>query len=237
MDCQLETEDIMRLKDYNERDGKRVWLSEAEVQRLLGNVADDVKQQIATQLMARAGLRRREVAGDERGVVFANARETEIGPVIRVWKGKGDKYREVPIPAELHTTIQNLRQFSDREPDAAIVDAHPSTLYDWVQRAAERCHAETNDPGWLELGPHDLRRSWGVRLLEAGVLPSVVMEWGGWEDWQTFRDHYLAEFSPEALRQQRRQVAWLADGSEEPLSPDVNPHSSVPKTGFQKRDY
>ena len=38
------------------------------------------------------------------------------------------------------------------------------------------------------------------------------MEWGGWEDWQTFRNHYLAEFSPEALRRERGKVGWLAEG-------------------------
>jgi hypothetical protein len=38
------------------------------------------------------------------------------------------------------------------------------------------------------------------------------MDWGGWEDWQTFRDHYLAEFSPEALRRERGKVSWLAEG-------------------------
>jgi hypothetical protein len=37
------------------------------------------------------------------------------------------------------------------------------------------------------------------------------MEWGGWEDWETFRNHYLAEFSPEALRRERTKVSWLAE--------------------------
>jgi len=81
-----------------------------------------------------------------------------------------------------------------------------------VARARDRCRAATGEEGWRFVGPHDLRRSWGVRLLEAGVLPSVVMELGGWEDWQTFRDHYLAEFSPEALRRERQKVSWLGGG-------------------------
>jgi len=36
------------------------------------------------------------------------------------------------------------------------------------------------------------------------------MAWG-WEDWQTFRDHYLGEFSPEAIRRERQKVDYLAD--------------------------
>ena len=56
-----------------------------------------------------------------------------------------------------------------------------------------------------------------TRISEAGVLPSVVMEWGGWEGWQTFRNHYLAEFSPEALRRERGKISWLGGEPGEPI--------------------
>jgi integrase len=151
--------------------------------------------------MARCGLRRREVVD----VTPADLVSTEHGHVVRIWHGKGEKYREVPAPDELTTLALGM----GNAPDESLVSVADSTLYDWVARARERVHTQTNDDGWLYVGPHDLRRSWGVRLLEAGVLPSVVMEWGGWEDWQTFRDHYLAEFSPEALRRERGKVGWL----------------------------
>jgi len=45
------------------------------------------------------------------------------------------------------------------------------------------------------------------------VLPSVVMEFGGWTDWETFRNHYLSEFSPEALRRERRKLSWLSEST------------------------
>ncbi|TQQ78575.1 site-specific integrase [Halonotius terrestris] len=196
----------MRLKDYAERDGKRVWLSEKELQRLIDAAADDAEQRAAFLLMGRCGLRRQEVVD----VTPADLVTTEHGRVVRVWEGKNDDYREVFAPAELTDVVLGM----DRAPDAALVDVADSTLYDWVQRARERCHAATGDAGWLEVGPHDLRRSWGVRLLEAGVLPSVVLELGGWNDWQTFRDHYLAEFSPEALRRERGKVSWLGGTQE-----------------------
>ena len=196
----------MRLKDYDEREGKRVWLSEQEIGLLLDHLDDDREQRAAGLLLARCGLRRREVVD----ITPADLVSTDHGQVVRVWHGKGDKYREVPAPDELVTLALGM----GREPDTPLVSVADSTLYDWVQRARERAHAETGDDGWLFVGPHDLRRSWGVRLLEAGVLPSVVMEWGGWEDWQTFRDHYLAEFSPEALRRERGKVGWLADTPE-----------------------
>lgn len=205
----------MRLKDYNERDGKRVWLSEKEIQLLIENVDDNhAEAEIAVRLMARSGLRRKEVPGtdDAHGVRFVDVVDTEIGDVVRVWHGKGDKYREPPAPDGLRREVNVYRQAMGRDPDDEIVQADPSTLYDWVQRARDRCRAETGEEGWGYVGPHDLRRSYGVRALESGVLPSVVMEWMGIEDYPTFREHYLAEFSPEALRRQRGRVPWLSEG-------------------------
>jgi len=205
----------MRVKDYDSRDGKRVWLSERELQLLIDNVDDDhTEAQMAVRLMARSGLRRREVAGGDgrHGVRFIDVVEDEdVGDLVTVWNGKGDKYREPPAPEGLRRESNVYQQATGRDPDEEIVQADPSTLYDWVQRARDRCRAETGDERWQFVGPHDLRRSWGVRLLESGVMPSVVMEWGGWEDWETFRNHYLAEFSPQALRRERGKVEWLSE--------------------------
>jgi len=194
----------MRMRDYDEREGKRVWLSEREIQMLLDQVPNGKPaQQAALILLGRCGLRRKEVVD----VTPTDIVSSDTGQIVRVWEGKGDKYREVPAPQDL----TNIALGMGNDPDQPFVDVDPSTVYDWVSRAADRAHAETGDEGWLEVGPHDLRRSWGVRLLESGVLPSVVMEWGGWEDWETFRNHYLAEFSPEALRRERTKVGWLAE--------------------------
>jgi integrase len=194
----------MRLKDYAERDGKRVWLSESEIGLLLEETdTDHVEMDMAFNLAARCGLRRAEIVE----ITPADLVTNDTGQVVRVWEGKGDKYREVPAPARLTQLALGL----GKDPDESLVECDPSTVYDWVSRARARARAKTGEQGWQFVGPHDLRRSWGVRLLEAGVLPSVVMEWGGWEDWQTFRNHYLAEFSPEALRRERTKVGWLAE--------------------------
>lgn len=198
----------MRLKDYDEREGKRVWLSEREMSMLIDQ-ADSPQEKLAFLFGGRCGLRRQEMID----VCPRDIVETETGDVIRVWHGKGDKYREVPAPDDLVSIVETLA--FGMEPDEQLLETdHGSTVYRWVRRAAQRLQAETDDKGWSYVDVHDLRRSWGVRLLEAGVLPSVVMDWGGWEDWQTFREHYLAEFSPEALRRERGKVGWL--GGDEP---------------------
>jgi len=35
------------------------------------------------------------------------------------------------------------------------------------------------------------------------------MEWGGWDNWQTFREHYLGAYSVEAEHRQLEKVDWL----------------------------
>lgn len=50
----------MRLQDFPEDDGKRVWLEQAEVELLLEN-AKDIRHEVAFRLGARAGLRRDEI--------------------------------------------------------------------------------------------------------------------------------------------------------------------------------
>ena len=37
----------------------------------------------------------------------------------------------------------------------------------------------------------------------------VVCDWGGWNDLDTFLDHYRGTNSPEAQRRERDKVDWL----------------------------
>ena len=201
----------MRLKDYSERDGKRVWLGADELQALIDE-AQSPQQRVAFLLAGRCGLRRSEL-------VRVRPADFVSGPTdhhVRVWEdyAKGEKYREPPVPEELKTTVDTLA--FEMEADEPIVGVTGTSVYRWVRRAAERRQAETRDDGWSFVDVHDLRRTWGTNLLEQGVLPSVVMDWGGWEDWDTFREHYLGEFSPEAIKRERQKVDFLeGDGNSE----------------------
>lgn len=194
----------MRLEDYEGKDGKKVWLDRGEVDRLLAT-ADDTEKSIALRLMARCGLRRHEVVG----VTPPDLVDTDMGPRLRVWHGKGDKHREVPVPGDLKTTIRVFARERDQADDVPLVDKSTRTLQRWVSHAADELHAETGDIGWTYLGPHDLRRTWGTLLVESNVEPGMIMSWGGWEDWSTFRQHYLGAYSPEMERRQAALVPWL----------------------------
>ena len=199
----------MGLKDYSERDGKRVWLGADELQAFI-NEAQSPQQRVAFLLAGRCGLRRSELV-QVRPADFVSG---PTGHHVRVWEdySKGEKYREPPVPDELKNIVDTLA--FGMEADEPIVGVTGTTVYRWVRRAAERRQAETGDEGWSFVDVHDLRRTWGTNLLEQGVLPSVVMDWGGWEDWDTFREHYLGEFSPEAIKREREKVDFLeGDGN------------------------
>ncbi|MFB6302786.1 MAG: tyrosine-type recombinase/integrase [Haloferacaceae archaeon] len=192
----------MRRRDYDDADGKRVWLSQNELDDLLDE-PDDTLRSVALALAGRCGLRRHEVVG----VTPADLVDGPTGTHVRV-EGKGGHYREPPVPSDLQTKIGAYVDVADVEHDAPIVDRDPKTVERWVISAAEARREDTDDVGWADVRPHDLRRSWGTLLLEHGVEPGMVMEWGGWRDWQTFRESYLGEFSPEAVRREREKLPW-----------------------------
>ena len=52
--------DAMNLEDYPSDDGKKVWLSEQEVEQLL-DALDDTVQEVAVKLGVRCGLRTHEI--------------------------------------------------------------------------------------------------------------------------------------------------------------------------------
>lgn len=204
----------MRLQDYEERDGKRVWLSNDELNRFIDDAKTPI-QKAAFLFAGRVGLRRSEIVQ----VTMNDIVEGPTGHHVRIWEDytKREMYREPPVPDQVVHIAETLAH--DIGPGTELVDVSPNTVYRWVKRCAERQWAETNDAGWKYLDVHDLRRTWGTYLLERGVLPAVVMDWGGWEDWETFRTHYLGQFSPEAITRERQKVPYYADGA--PIDEDI----------------
>jgi len=85
----------------------KVWLSQDEVEQLL-ETADNTEQRIAFALGARCGLRSHEVLD----VAPENIVDTDAGTMLRVWHGKGDKFRETPVPRDLATTDPDRRRRS-----------------------------------------------------------------------------------------------------------------------------
>lgn len=202
----------MRRKPHPKENGFRIWMNGDELDQLIETMEArrGTVGAVAGRLGGHTGLRRAEAAS----TCAVHVQDTAGDAVLRVPEGKDDKYRETPIPADLADRIRMIPEYDAAiDIDDAVLDVTPKTLNRWVKRAAEQLASETGDPGWTDVTYHDLRRTWGTRCLEEGMLPSVVMWHGGWDDWDTFRQHYLGEFSPGALKRERRKVPWLADGA------------------------
>jgi len=193
----------MKLENHENRDDKKVWLRTDEIDTLLDTI-DDTTRRVAVSLGVRCGLRASEVvAATPEDVV-----ETPVGKFLRVWEGKGDKYRETPVPRDLAATIDAVADVRDEPPDSPLVDTSTRSFRRWVNNASSDLIAD--DEGWRFLGPHDLRRTWGTLLTtECEVEPGLVMEWGGWDNWDTFREHYLGAYSLDAQKRQMEKVDWL----------------------------
>jgi len=100
----------MNLREHEQRDGYKVWLSSNELDQLV-EAAPNASAAIAFGLGGRVGLRSQEVAD----VTPKDIKGTDAGPIVRV-VGKGDKYREAWLPESLMTQIKTAAAFRD-EPD------------------------------------------------------------------------------------------------------------------------
>jgi integrase len=195
----------MNLENYEDQDGMKAWLSDQEVQQLL-NQFEDTEKRVAVSLAVRCGLRSAEVLD----VAPENVVDTDAGTMLRVWSSaKTDKYRETPIPPNLATTIRTVGDVREEPEDAPVVDASTRTLRRWMSHATSDLLDQTGDDGWQFVGFHDLRRTWATSLRSADVDAMVVCDWGGWDDLQTFLDHYRGTHTPEAQRREREKVDWL----------------------------
>lgn len=188
----------MKLDDYDDRDGKKVWLTNDEVDDLLSE-SSDTEQSIALGLGVCCGLRAAEVVA----ATPADLVETSIGSMLRVWEGKGSKYREMPVPSDLSATIRAYADVRPDDVDAPPVEKSTRTVRRWVAQAGEARH-------WLVVprparSPSDLgdaaRRGRGRARTGDGV---------GWlGDWETFREHYLGAYLLDAQQKGMEKVAWL----------------------------
>lgn len=201
----------MQLKDHPDDDGKRVWLNKPELDTILavykgenGSLDDDLEKEYALRLMGECGLRTQEmldVTPDDIHTV-----ETDEGELtkLRVVNGKNGKDRETIVPDQLAHDLRNYERAYAVADGQPYVDRSRRTIQRWMERAGEHVASETGNSDWEHVTAHDLRRSWAMVLLDNDTAPTVVMELGGWENYKTFKEHYLGHHSDNTIA---REVA------------------------------
>lgn len=91
----------MNLREHENRDDMKTWLSEQEVDTLL-DAADPTDHYLAYALGLRCDLRSMETLS----VAPDHVVETDAVHMLRVWGGKGAEYRETPVSPGIAARIQ-----------------------------------------------------------------------------------------------------------------------------------
>jgi len=177
-------------------------LAQPERSRTVARGGRRHQQRIAFALGARCGLRSHEVLN----VAPEDIVDTDAGTMLRVWHGKGDKFRETPVPRDLATTIRTVDDVRDAPTSLSLVEITSTrSLRRWVRSAADQLYDETGDAGWDHLGFHDLRRTWATALASDDVDPLLACDWGGWNDLETFLEHYRGATVPRLSNENARK--------------------------------
>jgi len=194
----------MRLVEHDKREDKKVWLDSDEIQQLL-DCPDDTEKEIAFSLGARCGLRSHEILNVTPEHVF----EDNGQQWLQVPEGKGDKYREAPIHETLASQIRTVGNVRDQPDKPVVTVTSTAALRYWIGHARDQLAEETGDSRWTHVSMHDLRPTWATQLASRDVDPLIVCEWGGWNDLDTFLNHYQGTYDPEAQARERSKVDWL----------------------------
>ncbi len=193
----------MFAEPFEGKDGYRIWLDLEETDQLLA-AADSREERIAFALGVRSGLRVQEIVDVEAKDVVS----TSAGPRVRVWHSKGKAYRETPTTKDILAMAETVADLQG--PETPLVD-HSTR---WVQRHLDGVTGELaeDDEMWAHVTPHDLHRTWAT-LLSADINdPLLIMDFGGWEDIETFLEHYRGSYSPAVQRRELSKVDWLDVG-------------------------
>lgn len=137
------------------------WLHPSIVAELL-SLPDNDRDRLVLSLLIGAGLRRNELAE----LKFSDVTD-QGGTTVLTVKGKGDKYRSIPITPKLAQMIRDWQKDDDR-----IMPVTGQTIQNIVERYGEKLGYSRDKGNQLE--PHDLRRTYAQNLYKKGVAVEVI---------------------------------------------------------------
>jgi len=199
---------MVRIDDSNEQ--VKCWLDfPSEIKTLEEAARDrDWEQEIAIQLMTRVGCR-------VSGVLTAKPENLEWNSSGEYWeiaiRGKNTKggektVRDAYVPDSVKDNLDRYQSERDINPSEPYIQKSVKTVERWVREITNELsqnHAER----WKHVSSHDLRRSWVTHhLVEEDVAVRVMMEIGGWSDYQSI-EPYLAKPSSEKIGEELNAIA------------------------------
>jgi len=198
----------MRLKGYANKNGYAVSCNTSERDKISDTI-DDINSNIAWGLASKSGLRRAEISN----VKYKDIYKRDTGDwFVRVYEdgAKRSKYRESPVPDTLATQINTILETNDDiSKDEYVVQKSMRQCTRDLKKACQKLAKSEGKETYKHITLHDGRRTFANTLLNDDIPPLQVMQWGGWDDWRTFRDHYLQDYSTDYQHEQINKVDWL----------------------------
>lgn len=159
------------------------WLTKAQAQTLLNapdiSTLKGLRDRAILAVMIGGGLRRSEVAD----LTFDQIQQREGRWVIVDLLGKRNRVRTVPIPSWAKAAIDEWAESAGLDGgnvfrgvyrygyklDPESEEVTPQVIYYAIKDAGLAAHDKTGDPVFLDIGPHDLRRTFAKLARKGGA--------------------------------------------------------------------
>lgn len=171
-----------------------------EVERII-HAAENPRDRIIISLLYYCGLRREEIVNIQLSDIDYGLSRLRV-------RGKGDKERLVPVPAEVIQDIQfyigKCRRIylfpAVRKRRAPLTKVMVNRL---LRLAAERAGVRNPNPAAKHVNPHQLRHSCARRLKDAGLSMEVIAQFLGHENIQLTLNTYGLPSADDVMNQVR----------------------------------
>jgi len=198
---------MVRIDDSG--DETKCWLDyPAEIEQLADQARDGGwERRIAILLMGRVGLRASGVpTAKPQGLTHNDEGDYwELAVLGKNTKGGNKATRDTYIPDGVQRELTNYAKERDISPSESYVDASVDSIRRWVREA--RAELTDQSERWQHVSSHDLRRSWATHhLVEEDVSVRVMMEIGGWSDYQSI-EPYLTKPTPSKIGEELNQLS------------------------------
>lgn len=170
----------------------KVFITDDEY-RLLRRSAESNRDELMIRLGGEVGLRSFEIPQEKP----KHIRRSENGEhyFLRVPRGKdtsgtGGKVRDAFLPRDLETRLHRYASDNDIGEDEAYFPYSPRWVQKRVKKAVKNAYETSGDEDWLKFSSHDLRVYFGhTMLVEERMNPEVVMDVGGWDDYESIKPY------------------------------------------------
>jgi integrase len=193
----------MRIERTANRQFKKCWLTTDEYQALR-RTTTAYRDELIVRLGGEVGLRSFEIPQitpqhPRREVINDDSYHFLRVPEGKDTTGNGGKPRDAYLPRGVERDLHRYQRAEDIAGDDAYIDLTRRSVQRIVKTIAEQTADRTGDDDFQHVSSHDLRRYFAhTCLVEKRMNPRVVMEIGGWDDYQSL-EPYLNKPSPETI--------------------------------------